>query len=619
MRQPNGTEFYITEERIQHIPGYSGAAYVQIILVDENGNDAGGVSFECDYKKKRLTGKTKWFEPKLSRRYRVTADHIEHILSRWLKENSIVDRAVPDMPPPAGAKVFFGAGNSLFVRIFNSGDWWEGISLAMRRKLFPDEGVLSLPTPSVDVDILQGAILQDVTPPCAILPGTTLREATSSAATTAQPETTAASPSDTAPRATPAETLRNFVVNGRVESKKVSKEKAAHLAAQFDKVCGEHSLMPASPVLSLPRVIRWDADLNDVNSYSAFGLNLIYFKDVFNPTVGYFMLTDGKGMIGYGVSEGVGTEARFRFQVFPEFRKGPGVFVLRLISWKLYREFPRSTRFVFLRLELMSDKDMVKAALESGLPKFLMKNGFVAEGDTSDLTKCDFAFYIDSRKEDKAARGQPGRTEVIATIQTNELGRGRVAPRRTSPIFAQGFKVYLSENLFRPEDISALKSVLREEVVEIAAPAAIMVKATNPTRATKIGCIVTKEDFDTYWQPSARANSNKATMLAVDISDAGEAKDRDLANIYLENMVRLVAAMADDPQDAARETKIRYYVSVLFLGDKSSADALEKYLKDNDSAAFAALAALRFKPMRRMDPKTIETYKINVNKLLESA
>ena len=203
----------------------------------------------------------------------------------------------------------------------------------------------------------------------------------------------------------------------------------------------------------------------------------------------------------------------------------------------------------------------------------------------------------------------PGNEELISLHKLMLSGA-------MSKLRQRGFKVMLSENLFRPEDVSALRSVLDKELIEIASAEEVRSAATNRTAASeKVGCIVTREDFRKYWDtPSVRANT-KATMVVLNMNDIKrETDDKDFAYIYIEGLIDLASAMAEKNAD-----RIRKYLEVLFDMAAFDVKTLDEYLKDSDSIKFAINAVLRLKPMDKVDAKRFDEYKQNANKLLEAA
>ncbi len=181
-----------------------------------------------------------------------------------------------------------------------------------------------------------------------------------------------------------------------------------------------------------------------------------------------------------------------------------------------------------------------------------------------------------------------------------------------------GFNVLLSKNLFRPEDVGPLTVELSKFGVEILPPEQIRNRLGNQhTENGKFGCIVTKDDLTTYWNGDSHKNNKKAVILALDIKEDPESRDKDYAYVYIEGLLDLITAMAD--KGDGRVERIRRCVDRLFDKDALDNNLLEEYLKDNDSMKFALSAKLKLKPLEKLDANRFNDYKKNAEKLLKSA
>ncbi|MBN1526761.1 MAG: hypothetical protein JW919_04160 [Candidatus Omnitrophica bacterium] len=207
---------------------------------------------------------------------------------------------------------------------------------------------------------------------------------------------------------------------------------------------------------------------------------------------------------------------------------------------------------------------------------------------------------VEMPKDDKVLAAQLARAPpFIKGIHELLMSSGR-------PAFATGSKILISENLLSPEDALALRSVLGKNIVEILPAEAIRNAAMNgAVSRDKLGCIVTREEFNSLWNGSHRTN-NKSTVLVLD-EDL-----KDTRYLYIEGVIGLALAMMNG--DTGR---VRGYASLLFstLID----DQVLELLKRDNPIEFAIRAILRFKPVEPMKTGELQQYKKTVEAALAAA
>ena len=166
-------------------------------------------------------------------------------------------------------------------------------------------------------------------------------------------------------------------------------------------------------------------------------------------------------------------------------------------------------------------------------------------------------------------------------------------------------RILLAEELFDPEDVEALRTIIDDTRLAIMPSRQIVNAATNMNAShEKLACVVARSDFNALWKESHQ-ESNKATLIVLEDNLCGE------RFLYLEALVGLAGAlMARDAE------KIRRYSSLIF--EAPIDDSLICLLDDNNPIAFALKAILKF---RKMAPLTgdLESYKKMMQKYLVEA
>jgi len=175
-------------------------------------------------------------------------------------------------------------------------------------------------------------------------------------------------------------------------------------------------------------------------------------------------------------------------------------------------------------------------------------------------------------------------------------------------------KVLLSEELFDPADLVALRAVIDPHRVEILPAREIRARATqrlaDGRQVTRhnLGCVVGRRELLSLWEGS-HMNNNNATVIALD-DDL-----RDERYLYLEALIGFVhAAMAGDT------TLLRSYHEIIF-DDEQPLDErlLSALIADNPNPIAFTRAILKFKPAEPFDPQLIDAYKRAMETLLCAA
>lgn len=211
---------------------------------------------------------------------------------------------------------------------------------------------------------------------------------------------------------------------------------------------------------------------------------------------------------------------------------------------------------------------------------------------------------------DRPNSGLPG-IEYLIKLHEKLIDSGTVTKLKK-----EGRKLLFSENLFRPEDRNSLRAIFSQDIIEILPADKIYSLSTNrDTQEGKLGCIVTRDDFETHWKSSA-VSANKASILVVDMDQGIDSYDRDYAYVYLEGLISLISSILN--KDSAN---IKIYLDLLFDTGKINQEALAEFLKDNDSIKFASNlnSVLKFKPAEKIDINRFDEYKKNIDMLREAA
>lgn len=274
------------------------------------------------------------------------------------------------------------------------------------------------------------------------------------------------------------------------------------------------------------------------------------------------------------------------------------------------------------RLRIVSEnspraKDIIAPLLRQAIPgaTVVMEDSIPPDMPAASENGRPATAYIEIRTAVIEAGAKVGAGSELSSAGVFEAIHGDL---KTSGVIArlreEKRKILLSKNLFREEDVGPLRSLLNEKIIQIADPDVIRNETANlGTPKDKLSCVVTRADFKTCWNGSAKS-ANKATVIVLDVDERHESPDRDFVYIYIEALVNFADAMASRERDRILRCGAR-----LFGADAIKLQDLEKYLKDNDSIGFALNAILKLRPAEKVDMKRMEDYKKNTDRLLQSA
>ncbi|MBN1526759.1 MAG: PAS domain S-box protein [Candidatus Omnitrophica bacterium] len=210
-----------------------------------------------------------------------------------------------------------------------------------------------------------------------------------------------------------------------------------------------------------------------------------------------------------------------------------------------------------------------------------------------DCEEADGKKYLKGYKGDptKPFKGEMGAV-LRSTIDSVVAWKARLAALRdaSSPkaagngIPGAGSKLLISEELFSPEDVIALRSILNTDLIEIMPADAIRAAATNKEASkNNLGCIIGRDEFNNMWKDSHRIN-NRSTVLVLD-EDL-----KDSRYLYLEGVMSLATAMMNGDT-----VKVRAYAELLF--STAVDDSVLELLKKDNPIEFAIRAILKFRPI----------------------
>ena len=301
------------------------------------------------------------------------------------------------------------------------------------------------------------------------------------------------------------------------------------------------------------------------------------------------------------------------------------------------KELTRSARDAFVAMGGDSPGDMV-AAREAGAVGFAATTGTADEKALiesgaaivrPELGADILLFFETGRVTDENISPHVQTPSSIAGAMSEETERKELlineADRRykaglaTNP-FTKGQKILISESLFDEIDKDNLKRILgSDKFVEIVPFDVIKHISINAGGTSKenLGYVVTRDELKTLCADSNfknNPNNRAATVLALDENLTGE------NYLYLEGVVGLVKARMDKDFASARVYMRFLFKDILIDNVAVSDDALERFLKDNDSVEFALHTILKFKPIEKF--KTDEEafkYKLMVENALMAA